>query len=194
MRLLAPPSQRQSAESASGPEAAADSPPLVSMVPPELLESGEIIIFLIKPSLWFIVLTQVRNMVGVGVVTGLAYVWDLGLGSLVRPRDIVLVGLMAMGLVLLWGFCEWLSRTYILTDRRVITLTGVLRVQVFEAALERVQHTRLVVSLRERVLNLGTVSISTAGTAGEETVWQMLSNPLEVHQQLLAALRRYRRG
>lgn len=197
--IMVPPNQQSAAEPVSGP-GAAESPPLgldsryAAMIPPELIEGGEIIVMLIKPSLWFVILSQLRLLAGWLILTALAYGLDAWLGSSLRRREIVIVGFVAIGLTLLWGFFEWLSRTYILTDRRVIALSGVFRVQIIEAALERVQHTRLVVSLRERSFGLGTLAIATAGTASDEIYWHMVAQPLEVHQQLINVLRRYRRN
>jgi len=94
---------------------------------------------------------------------------------------------------LFWQFLEWLSRVYVLTDRRVVAVAGVLRVRVFEAPLQQVQHTNLLLSLRERLFGLGTVAFATAGTAIAEAYWLMLADPLEVHRKIVQTLNRYRR-
>jgi uncharacterized membrane protein YdbT with pleckstrin-like domain len=93
---------------------------------------------------------------------------------------------------LFWQFLEWLSRVYVLTDRRVIRVRGVWRVRVFEALLKNIQHTTVERSMRERLLGLGTIGFATSGTAFTEASWRMVARPLEVHQIVVQTIGRYR--
>ncbi len=166
---------------------------VAAMLPAQLLESGEIIILLLKPSLWFILLTCLGyvTMVVIGFIIALQLQrWEL---LLLARRDLVLITIGLLGARLFWQFFEWLSRVYVLTDRRVIRVEGVIRVRVFECQLQQVQHTTMFFSLRERLLGLGTIGFATAGTGITEAVWQMLANPLDVHQTVIKTLSRYRR-
>ena len=79
-----------------------------------------------------------------------------------------------------------------LTDRRIVRVKGVLRVNVFETQLQQIQHTNTTFSLRERLLGLGTIHFATAGTGGIEASWEMVSHPLEVHRIVVQTLDRYR--
>ena len=161
------------------------------MLPAELLQPGEIIILLLKPSLWYILLASLRTLTGlvllaIAVDSANTYL-NLGLGR----QNIMLAALFLILARVSWQFLEWLSRVYVLTDRRIVTVAGVLRVGVFETPLTSVQHTNLLFSLRERFFSLGTIAFATAGTAGVETYWLMLSSPLEVHQKVVQTLNRY---
>ena len=161
------------------------------MIPAELLQPGEIIILLLKPSLWFILLVSLRMIAGIAVtaiaIDSANVYMNLGLGR----QNIILAALFLILLRLTWQFLEWLSRVYVLTDRRVISVAGVLRVRVFETPLNNIQHTNLLFSLRERFFGLGTITFATAGTALVETYWFMLSAPLETHQKVVQTLNRY---
>lgn len=164
-----------------------------AMLPAELLQPHEIIILLLKPSPWFIVLAPLKTLVTLAAATWAAVALsehvDLGL----PPRDLALIGVAMIGMRLFWQFLEWLSRVYVLTDQRMIRVRGVLRVHVFECRLEQIQHTAANFSIRERVFALGTIVFATAGTAFNEVLWQMVTQPLEVHQRVVETLRRYRR-
>lgn len=163
-----------------------------ALLPGQLLQPGEIIILLIKPSLWFVLLGALGQLVTFAVLTaGGLWLSNLGLLKVART-DILLVGMGLVGLRLLWQFLEWISRVYVLTDRRVIRIKGVLRVHVFETQLKQIQHTSLYLSVRERVFALGSVVFATAGTGAIEAVWEMVANPLEVHQKVVQTLNRYR--
>jgi uncharacterized membrane protein YdbT with pleckstrin-like domain len=110
----------------------------------------------------------------------------------ISRRDAELLVVALAGLWLFWQFLEWLSRIYVLTDRRIIRLQGVLRVHMFESALKQLQHTEVYLSLRERVFGLGTIGFATAGTAFAEAHWQMVAKPFEVHQIIRKTIERYR--
>ena len=175
------------------------------MLPAELLQPGEVIILLLKPSAWFILLAPLRFM-AIFVLLLICYytlkfqypnleyfptinIWQLSISQSEIPIFLVVIILIR----LFWQFLEWLSRVYVLTDRRIITVAGVIRVLVFETPLENIQHTSTIFSLRERLFTLGTISFATAGTAISETYWLMLSTPLEVHQKVVQTMQRYRR-
>ncbi|MEX2387106.1 MAG: PH domain-containing protein, partial [Phycisphaeraceae bacterium] len=182
------------AEGAAG-EAGQDAAAIraAAMLPIELLQPGEIIILLLKPSPWFIVLAPLKTLVVLVLLVIAAGAVNTQFNLGVDPRDLVLVGVGLVGARLFWQFLEWLSRVYVLTDQRVIRVRGVLRVYVFEARLREIQHTELLFSLRERFFGLGTLGFATAGTAAAEAYWQMIAQPLDVHQKVVETLRRYRR-
>ncbi len=172
-----------------------DQPRAAALIPEQLLQPGEIIILLLKPSPWYILLSSLRALAIIFVIYLLLarslqaplYDW-FGF----TPRDMMLLALAAGAARLFWGFLEWLSRVYVLTDRRVVRIKGVVRVYVFEAPLKQIQHTTIYVSLRERLFGLGTIGFTTAGTAVTEAYWLMLPRPLEVHQKVVQTLHRYR--
>ncbi len=184
------------AESAPSPEGAADEIDVrvAAMLPAQLLQPSEIIILLIKPSLWFIVLSSLGFLAAVAVITaGLLSMQTRGYVPWISRQDLYLVAFGVTGIRLFWQFLDWLSRLYVLTDQRIIRVGGVVRVQVFETPLKNVQHTQAYFSLRERLFNLGTIAFATSGTAGMEAGWHMVANPLEVHRIVVETLNRYGR-
>lgn len=178
------------AEGAAGQDAAALR--AAAMLPTELLQPGEIIILLLKPSPWFILLAPLKTILLLAVATAIAAVLPLDRAA-VANQQLVLAGLTLIALRLFWQFLEWLSRVYVLTDQRVIRVMGVLRISIFEAPLQQVQHTTLIFSIRERLCGLGTIGFATAGTGGFEAYWQMVAKPYDVHQKVVQTLKRYRR-
>lgn len=165
-----------------------------ALLPADLIQGGEIIILLLKPSPWFIILGCLEALGIIAVVTlgPLAVDRWLGLGSF-NEEDLLTLAITLGALRIGWQFLEWLSRVYVLTDRRIIRVRGVLRVEVFQARLSRIQHTEVLFSVRERLFGLGTIAFSTAGTRHPAAYWLMLRRPLAVHQEVLRALHRYGR-
>lgn len=162
------------------------------MLPAQLLQPGEIIILLIKPSAWSIILEAAGSIVALAALIVIAMVIDSFGFTSVGRHDLLLLGVGLIGLRLFWQFLEWLSRVYVLTDRRVIRVEGVIRINIFEAPLKQVQHTNLLITARERLFGLGTISFSTAGTAHPDAYWRMVARPLDVHQAVIQTLQRYR--
>ncbi|MEO0474535.1 MAG: PH domain-containing protein [Planctomycetota bacterium] len=165
-----------------------------AMLPAELLQPGEVIILLIKPSPLFILLVPMRFIAIVLLCTLLASQLQSKGISLGLDRYDVIVGAMAIiGLRLFWQMLDWLSHVYVLTDQRIIRVMGVLNVQVFECPLQKIQQTDLILPLVQRLFWLGSIGFATAGTAGHEAFWVMINKPLEVHAKIVETLRRYRR-
>jgi len=157
-----------------------------TIVAAELVSGDEIIHFAIKPSLWFLPLVSARWLAVAGVLGLLAstqwlplgyrwYLWQVGVGMAV----------LRLG----WAILEWVSRLYILTDRRVLRIRGVFSVELFECNLTRIQNTYLTLSIGERLTGTGSVSFQTAGGASLAS-WQIVARPMEVHERLREAIHR----
>ena len=166
-----------------------------AMLPENLLRGDETILLLIKPSLWYIVLGCLGTLTmiaGAGVLLVSARaMWDVGA---FRPREVIAGAAILIAIRMGWQFMEWNSRTYVLTDHRVLRIKGVIRVHIFESSLEQIQHTELVFSLRERIFRLGTIAFATAGSAFPEAYWLMVHRPLAVHRRIMQALHKAQRS
>ena len=160
-------------------------------LPAELIRDDEIIILILRPSMLFIVLSCTTSLAVIAIVA-LALAW---LSSLPwapwSDYQAIELGVAAAALRLCWQTFEWWSRLYVLTDRRVIRRAGVLRVFIFEAALNRIQHTVVVRSIFERLFGLGTIGFATAGSDTFDAFWVMLRHPFKAHRTVVDAIRRY---
>ena len=166
-----------------------------AMLPADLLSGGETIILLLKPSPLYIVLASLSSLaVLAAIIAGLAIAHEALDMYYISRRTLILTAIILASLRLGWQFFEWLSRVYVLTDRRVIRIRGVVQVEVFQAPLSRLQHTGLNFTFRERLFGLGTIALATAGSAYPEAYWVMLRRPIYVHQQILEAVDRYGGG
>ncbi|MBN2559805.1 MAG: PH domain-containing protein [Phycisphaerae bacterium] len=160
------------------------------VVPAHLLDGGEVVHFAIKPSPWFVLLVSLK-----WVALGIALVLLAG-GEFVPPSSrwyVYQVAMWLTGARLAWATLEWVSRLYVLTNRRVIRIRGVFNVDLYECALDRIQSTSATLALPERCLRVGTITFQTAGGGGGlagAASWRIVSRPLEIHEQLREAIRR----
>lgn len=157
------------------------------LVPPDILSGGEVVLFAIKPSLWSIVLESAKWLVGVLVVIVLApYLAERF--AFLSLRVLVQGALAVGGLRLGFALLQWVSRLYVLTDRRVMRIRGIVNINLFECPLAKIQNTYATFSLGERLFGLGTIGFATAGTVGIGAYWRMVSKPLEVHGKVRRAI------
>jgi uncharacterized membrane protein YdbT with pleckstrin-like domain len=173
------------------PNAGTIAPDLVrAMVPERILQEDEIVLLLTKPSLFFIFSTSALFLAVVLVLGALVAqsAWLLTSASLSSQ----VVGLIAMFLCigrLIWALLVWTSHTYMLTNRRIVTIKGVINVHVFQAQLRKIQKTELYQPLSQRVFGTGTVAFATAAAADTvDSTWVMIARPTEVHEQVVAAI------
>jgi uncharacterized membrane protein YdbT with pleckstrin-like domain len=182
----AKPAGEENALWSEGPSGGAVGLSVPLAVPTHLLDGGEVVILAIKPSAWFVLLVSLRWLV-LGVIVAIvagaefvpvAYQWYL-------LQAAIWLTAARLG----WATLEWVSRLYVLTDRRVMRIQGVFEADLFECALIRIQSTTATFSPGERILRVGTIRFETAGESGGAS-WRVVAKPLEVHRKLREAIRR----
>jgi uncharacterized membrane protein YdbT with pleckstrin-like domain len=184
------PQDRNLALHAEGPTSGVVRLPVEALVPAHLLDGGEVVLFAIKPSPWFVLIVSLRWL-AVAILLGILANRDL-LPSGVRwylYQSAVAVAGFRLG----WAILEWVSRLYVLTNHRVMRIRGVFYVELFECTLSKLQNTYATFSLAERLTRTGTITFQTAaagGGPGGTASWRIVSRPLEVHQKLREAIRR----
>jgi len=160
------------------------------VVPARLIQEGEEVVLALKPSGLFVLLASVPFIVAIALVAVGGYALDsLGIANL-NLQLLALVCVAASVVRILTAFLQWLSRIYVLTNRRIIRVRGVLRIHIFECPLSRIQNTVLSLSVSERLFALGTILFATAGTGRTEAAWVMVARPIEVHEIVVEYIRR----
>jgi len=173
------------ANAAAGPSAYAEDQAL----PAHLLDGGEVVELKIKPSLWFILFASFRMLLAMGLIVALSYPLSRVLDPVGLSRPLLLKVAMALaGARLAIATLQWVSRIYVLTNRRVMRIRGIFNVDIFECQLSRIQNTFMRLTLYERLFALGTIGFATAGTGGIEASWENVNHPLEIHERVRAAI------
>ena len=115
-------------------------------------------------------------------------------GSVVYP----LLGWLAAGLVvgglgvLAWHVMRYLNQEYVLTNRRVIQVAGVLNKTSMDSSLEKINDARLDQSVFGRIFGFGDLDILTAAETGIER-FRMIRNPVGFKKAMLDAKHEYER-
>jgi hypothetical protein len=163
--------------------------------PPVPLADGEVVLLVLRPSLWFIVLKRLGSLVAVAcIAVGVLALDALGVHVL-DARAVVAGAVAASALVMLWFAIDRATRLYVLTDRRVVRISGVFRQVSIELPLRDIVSLTLYRSLRERLSGPGTVVFSTpaagAASGSGECSWFMIPRPAEHVVTIRRALSRY---
>lgn len=116
------------------------------------------------------------------IVPILTLVALLALGVLVGAfiSDDRTVLLVTWGIVLVlvlwrvaWPFLDWLTSSYTITDRRLLTRTGIITRRGHDIPLSRISDVSFERDLVDRVLGCGTLIITNASTHGQVLVYDI---------------------
>ena len=104
---------------------------------------------------------------------------DSGFAGAVRG----ILGWVALGLVigaliaLPWTILQWMFTEFIVTNRRVMQVRGVINKTASDSSLEKVNDAQISQSIIGRALNFGNLDILTASELGIERI-KMLNRPI----------------
>jgi len=94
--------------------------------------------------------------------------------------------------VLAWHFLRYINQEYVLTNRRVIQVAGVLNKTSMDSSLEKINDARLSQSVFGRMFGFGDLDILTAAETGIER-FRMIRNPVGFKKAMLDAKHEYER-
>jgi len=171
----------------------ADAAHAQTIVPAEVLRDDEVVLLAVKPSGWFVLLTSWPILALAVLIAAGTYVADRALGAGPAGPGLCLVCLTAALLRVVIGSFQWLGRVYVLTDKRLMRIRGVMRVDVFQCPLRQVARVVLAAGRGERMLGLATLLFEAEGIDTREAAWLNLSRPEEVRRVVEEAAHRARR-
>jgi hypothetical protein len=176
------------AEAAGAVPAPALAGPLAALVTGHVLQDGELILLILKPSRWFVLLTTLRWAAVIGILLALAKIYDEQLPG--QNAVYVEAGVFVLAGRVMWAVLQWVGRLYVLTDLRILKLSGVFAVDIFDCPLRKVARTRILYTVRERLFGLGSIEIVPSDEDYPIDQWQMVAKPIEVHRQIVETIRR----
>ena len=159
---------------------------LATLLTSHILRDGELVLLILRPSFWFIPLSSLRFSAAVLIVAIAGRLW----GPMLSDRVYLDVAAVAIVARLMLATLIWMSRLYVLTDLRILRLSGIFAGDVFDCPLRRVARTRLTYTVRERLFGLGSVEITPSDPAVRPATWLMIARPEQVHETVVAAIAR----
>lgn len=165
---------------------------LARVLASHVLRDGEIVLLVLRPSIWFILLTSLRFVAAAGVLILVVRWHSLAERGLVR--GLIELGVSAISARLMWATLQWMSRLYVLTDMRILSVSGVFHIHVFDCPLRKVARTRLTRSPQEKLTGVGSIEIIPQDDSFPFGQWEMIGQPVLVHEQIVATINRARQG
>jgi hypothetical protein len=161
--------------------------PLGAMLARHIIRDGEIVLLALKPSLWFILLSSLRFIAAVLILALAAIAWE---GSRHREWYYIQAALFLVAGRIMWAVLAWMGRLYVLTDMRIIRLSGVFRVEIFDCALRKVARTQVTTVVKERITATGSIEITPEDENYPPGVWQTIKKPQEVHDLITRTIQK----
>jgi hypothetical protein len=171
---------------------AAVSTPVGALMAGHVLRDGELVLLILRPSKWFILLSSLKFLAIVTIFAIFGVMFDEALH--VHPRRTIEAAVWIGIARVTWAVLQWMGRLYILTDMRILRLSGVFTVSVFDCALRKVARTLLDLSLAERLFRIGSIVVIPQDEEAPIFQWHMVARPRQVHKQILSAIHRAKQG
>jgi hypothetical protein len=161
--------------------------PLGAMLARHVLRDGEVVLLALKPSFWFILVSSLRF---IGIVAILA-LGAIAFDARNNREWFYIEGaiFLAAGRIM-WAVLQWMGRLYVLTDLRVIRLSGVLKLDIFDCALRKIARTQVSMTVKERLCATGSIEIVPSDEMLASATWQTIPRPLEVNELIVATINR----
>ncbi len=141
------------------------------------LQTGERVIYQGHPS-WRAILGFYLKGALVGAAAGVlaALIDGVGLG--------IVIFVVILAITVLVGFIKRVATVYTITDRRLNIKIGIIARKVQETRLQRVQNVNYDQGVYERIMQIGDVEFTTAGTDESNFVFAGVAQPEQVVQQV----------
>ena len=165
--------------------------PLAALLSRHTLRDGEVVLLAIKPSFWFILLSSLWFSAIVLLAAMAAICFES------QPSHIWVYVEGAIFLVagrIMWSTLLWMGRMYVLTDMRVLRLSGVFKPRVFDCPLRKVSRTEVTRSMREKLCRTGSIEIIPDDPEREAGEWQTIARADEVNDMIQSAVRKARQA
>jgi hypothetical protein len=153
-----------------------------------LLTEGEVIVLRTRQH-WFALIARARTGIGLFVL-GLALLfiiaWFKVTGSVYTVFSWAALILLVLGAIAFVArFWSWWAQDYLITNRRLLKVTGVLSKRSADSSLEKINDAVLSQSVFGRMFNFGDLEILTAADQAVDR-YHMLQSPKEFKKTMLA--------
>ncbi len=158
-----------------------------------LLSTGERVVHREKQH-WFVFVWGAKIAVAAIIIGLVLFVLSQNVAPDQRPIVGIAVAALVIGglAVLGWHILRYITQEYVLTNRRVIQVSGVLNKTSMDSSLEKINDARLSQSVFGRIFGFGDLEILTAADTGVDR-FQMIRNPIGFKKAMLDAKHEYER-
>lgn len=158
-----------------------------------LLSTGERITHRVRQH-WLVLLWGARIPISAIIAALLLLILSSAAGATGLARDLLslLTAVLFIGglVFLAWATLRYLNTEFVLTNRRVVQVEGVVNKRATDSSLEKINDAVLTQSIFGRVFGFGDLDILTAAEAGIER-FRMIIDPIAFKRAMLDAKHEY---
>jgi hypothetical protein len=156
-----------------------------------LLSTGERITHRVRQH-WFVLLWGARIPIAAIIAALLIVVLSQNVTGTARDLLSLLTAVLFIGglAFLAWGTLRYLNTEFVLTNRRVVQVEGVINKRATDSSLEKINDAVLTQSIFGRMFGFGDLDVLTAAEAGIER-FRMLIDPIGFKRAMLDAKHEY---
>ena len=158
-----------------------------TVTPESLLRGNELVILMVRPSLWYIVATSFR-FCGIVLLLAILAIHTGVFGDLLLPKTALIISAALVGVRVIYALMEWTSHLYLLTTCRIVTIKGARHPTIFEAGLAHISEARLIEPATQNMLGLGSIGFAVSKNIDPGSLWEWIPNAQRIHQQIQAAI------
>ena len=146
--------------------------------PPKLINEGETLVLDLKPHWWFF-----WKHIVAGLVVLIVLVLYIGPLYFELGKWPVAIGVLVYAGFVIEKYFAWTYTHFVLTDRRVISRTGIVSKRGTEIPLDRINNIDFSQRIWERVIGAGDLDIESAGKDGQSH-FENVRHPDMVQQEI----------
>jgi hypothetical protein len=156
-----------------------------------LLSTGERITHRVRQH-WFVLIWGARIPIAAIIAALLILVLSQNVTGTARDLLGLLTAVIFLGglAFLAWGTLRYLNTEFVLTNRRVVQVSGVVNKRATDSSLEKINDAVLTQSIFGRIFGFGDLDVLTAAEAGIER-FRMLIDPIGFKRAMLDAKHEY---
>jgi uncharacterized membrane protein YdbT with pleckstrin-like domain len=139
-------------------------------ISPKLLSEGERVILSTRTHWKALILPALVLIVTVGLASFLVAILPSGDAHDILMWLVIAAAAIVIGWFSLWPFLRWLTSSYTVTNKRLITRTGVITRTGRDIPLYRINDVSHEKHLVDRILGCGTLVISAASEQGQSVL------------------------
>ncbi len=170
-----------------------------TLLPPELLITGEHLLYETRPLLWpLLVSPALLAIVGIIITLSAPNISLEFISEIAEyiPLDFFRSIILWTGITLLFPsllgaasrYLRWRFTVYTVTNRRIINQTGIIGKSYVDCSLRKVQNVYMDTNILGRIFRFGNIRVAAAGTSGIEIYWKNVKEPMKVHRRLSEAI------
>lgn len=170
----------------------------------KLLDRGEQVLYVTRQHIFVLICRMITGLLLIAILIAAGVVSDSAFSDNTRilvvgltASDLILIVMVTISILVLLSifgdFLRWKAEEYVLTDRRILQIHGVLHKTVIDSSLEKINDVALRQGVLGRLFNFGSIQLQIASDEGINHI-EGVTAPFDFKRAMLEAKYNYDHG